>query len=289
MADRRKALGRGLSALLPSTEAGQETVPVNAILPNPHQPRKWFDDVSLAELAESIRRHGVIQPLVLSPLSPPAPTGERYQLVTGERRWRAARLAGLESVPAVIREVSPRECLELALVENLQREDLNPIEAAQAYRELLDQFGLTQEDLAQRVGKSRSAVANSLRLLNLPATIQETLASGAISEGHARALLALPSPGIMERVAEQIVDRGLSVRQTEELVREMLARADPKAPDPETASEEPLVSALEDHLRHRLGTKVELVRGRRGGRMVIHFYSDEELDGLLRIIGVEDL
>ena len=283
---RPRGLGRGLAALIPATKAGVDEIDVDLIVPNPQQPRLSIPEDSLAELVDSIREHGVLQPLIVS-------EGESegvYQLVAGERRLRAARLAGLQRVPVVVKEAASHELLELALVENLQREDLNPLEEAQAYRRLADEFAMTQERIATRVGRSRTAVANAIRLLALSDEIRASLASGQISEGHARALLGLEDLGARRDAWQTVVAQGLNVRQTEEMVRRWsslhaasaLVPAHLRARDPE-------IGALEERLRTSLGTKVELRRNARGkGRIVLHFFSDEELEGLLARLGVTE-
>jgi len=272
-------LGRGLGALIPSLAPGAETVDVDLIVSNPHQPRVIFDPDSLAELAESIREHGLIQPLVVSLLKDAGGGPPVYQLIAGERRLQAARLAGLARVPVVVREASSQQVLEMALVENLQRADLNPLEEAQAYRRLAEEFGLTQEAIAARVGKSRTAVANALRLLSLDDELKGSLARGEISEGHARALLGIGDAGQRRRAWRQVVEKSLSVRETEALARarpgRQTRRSKARLPDPEAA-------AIEERLRAALGTRVSLQRTRRGGRLTIHFYSDEELEAVLR-------
>lgn len=279
----RRGLGRGLAALIPSIGGGVEEVDVDLIVPNPHQPRANISDESLHDLVESVREHGVIQPLVVDESETPGV----YQLIAGERRLRAARLAGLAKVPVVVKEVASRELLELALVENLQREDLNALEEAQAYRRLADEFAMTQEAIATRVGRSRTAVANSMRLLALSNEIKESLASGAISEGHARALLGLEAEVERRAAWREVVERGLNVRQTEELVRRRSAGAGVPARGRSRRREDPEVAALESKLRTALSTKVELHRGAKGrGRVVVHFYSDEELEALLGRLGV---
>jgi ParB family chromosome partitioning protein len=260
-------------------------VPVADIIPNPRQPRYSMAADTLVELADSIRQHGVIQPLILTRSRPtdPAP----YHLIAGERRWRAAQLAGLEFVPALIKEATPQESLELAIVENVQRADLNSLEEAAAYQSLIEEFGLTQEGVAERVGRSRVAVANILRLLRLPDEVKALLMSGKLSEGHARALLALQDAGAMIDAAHLISQRGLTVRQAEELVRHMLVAASDEA-RPQTPVEQPDAHTrhLEEAFRGALGTKVSLTRGRRGGKLVIHFYSDEELQNIYeQIVG----
>jgi ParB family chromosome partitioning protein len=277
----RRALGRGLNALIPTTEtqAGAAEIPVARVLPNPHQPRQSIPEESLAELAASIREHGVIQPLVVTQL------GDEYQLIAGERRWRAAQLAGLTTIPAIIKETTPQQMLELALVENVQRADLNPLEEAGAYRQLMDDFGLTQEEVAARVGKSRTAVANIVRLLRLPDDVKAALAADRISEGHARALLALPTAQLQRKALAIIESRGFNVRQTEELVRRMQLEAEA---DESEAEAQPALSPQDrdvvDKFQARLGTRVNLVRGKKGGRLVIHFYSEEELQAIYEAI-----
>ena len=277
---KRRGLGKGLEALIPVGEeptGGLRQIPVTAITPNPMQPRTALDPEALAELAASIGEHGLLQPLVVARQGP-----ERYQLIAGERRWQAARLAGLETVPVVIKEATPQQLLELALVENIQRADLNPLEEAAAYRQLVDEFGLTQEQVAARVGKSRVAVTNTLRLLKLPPQVQQALADGTIREGHARALLALPTPEAQVAALKTVVNQALSVRQTEELVRRL--RAEPPTAKPQPPSD-PEIEALEARFRGVLGTKVTLHKNRKGrGRLVIHFYSEEELQAIYDLI-----
>ena len=287
----RFGLGRGLGSLLPQT-AGADEVDIDLIATNPRQPRTVMEPAALAELAESVRAHGILQPLVVSRrVSETGATS--YQLVAGERRLRAARTAGLSRVPVVVRETTPQELLELALVENIQRADLNALEEAAAYRQLVEEFGLTQEAVAERIGKSRTAVANTLRLLALPEGIRASLAADEISEGHARALLGLTEDTVRLRAWEEVVARGLSVRQTEELVRRL---RDAPARDSDGPAEEapkrptdPVLADLEDRLQRSLGTQVRLERSRKGGRIVIRFYGDEDLDVLLeRLLGNSD-
>ncbi len=277
---RRRGLGKGLEALIPTTDqpaGGMSQVPVSAISPNPMQPRTTLDPEALAELAASIAEHGLLQPLIVTQQGP-----ERYQLIAGERRWQAARLAGLATVPAIVKEATGQQVLELALVENIQRADLNPLEEAAAFQQLVDEFGLTQEQVAERVGKSRVAVTNTLRLLRLPAEVQQALADGTIREGHARALLALSTPEAQVAALKTVVSKDLTVRQTEELVRRLLAEAPAKkakSPAP------PEIQALEEDFRATLGTKVNLYKNRQGrGRVVIHFYSEEELRAIYDVI-----
>ncbi len=273
---RSYGLGRGLEALIPrSTEPSAQTIPLDRISRNPVQPRARFDDEGIAELAASIVTHGVLQPIIVRI----APDGS-YELIAGERRLRAARIAGLTEIPATVRDSDGTGPLELALVENLQRTDLNAMEEAAAYRELIDRFGLTHEDVARQVGKSRVAVSNSIRLLDLAPDTRDAIADGRISEGHGRALAALTMPDLQRAALQIVMDRHLSVRQTEELVRRRRApraagRQQPEADD---------LADLEAQLRGMLATKVGIVRTRRGGRLVIDFYSDEELDRLFAVI-----
>lgn len=286
MAKRRGGLGRGLGALMPSETAalgGGQEVDIDAIGPNPLQPRAALDEADLADLADSIRQHGILQPLLVTR----AEGGEAaYQLIAGERRWRAARLAGLTRVPVTVKETAPGGLLELALVENVQRADLSPLEEAAAYRQLAADFGLTHEQIARRVGKSRVAITNTLRLLDAPPEVQEALAAGRITEGHARALLGLSSAAEQAEALTLIEREGLTVRQTEELIRRWLAGGRPR---PARAPRPPDFDRLEDRFRRALGTRVTLQKSRKGGRVVIHFFSDEELDGLYRrIVGEEE-
>lgn len=280
---KRRGLGKGLEALIPPAspsrpaQPGIEEVAVDQISPNPHQPRQTINQEELQELANSIAEHGLIQPLVVTQV------GTTYQLIAGERRWRASKLAGLTHVPVVVKETTPQQMLELAIVENIQRADLNPLEEAQAYAQLMEEFGLTQEAVAERVGKSRTAVANTVRLLNLPDRIKEDLAAGQISEGHARALLSLKKERDQLEVVAQIVGQGLNVRQTEVLVRRMLAREDAPKPRPPVLS--PHDKAMLERFGAKLGTKVELSRNEKDeGRLTIHFYSQEELQAIFEAI-----
>ncbi len=274
----KRGLGRGLGALIPASMPEPDTLDIDLIVSNPHQPRSAIEADSLTSLAESIREHGVIQPLLVTIVQPEGGGPAVYQLIAGERRLQAARLAGLDRVPVVIKEASSAELLELALVENLQRADLNALEEAQAFRRLVDEFGLTQETVAGRVGRSRAAVANALRLLTLSDDLKRSLARGEISEGHARALLGLAGESQRLQAWQKVVEGGLSVRETETLVRQWPARARAKPP---RRRPDPDVAEMEERLRAALGTRVSLRRGRRGGRLTIHFYSDEELESLL--------
>jgi ParB family chromosome partitioning protein len=277
----KPGLGRGLSALIPPSgpSAAVEEVDIDLVIPNPEQPRMRMDAEALEALAQSIREHGVIQPLLVSRSQTHQGT---YQLIAGERRLRAARAAGLTKVPVVVKEAAGRDLLELALVENIQRADLNPLEEAAAFRRLHDDFGLTQDEIARRVGRSRAAVANMMRLLSLSEEIRLSLARGEISEGHARALLGIEDAAARQSAWRRVVAEGLTVRETEALVRgearktaaERSLRA-PKARAPEIAE-------LERRLEAALGTRVTLSPGRRGGRVVIHYYTSEQLDDVVR-------
>jgi ParB family chromosome partitioning protein len=282
MVNRQHGLGRGLGALLSSAGpassaeapgAAAVELPIDSITPNPHQPRKDFDDKALQDLSASLRQSGVLQPVVVRRL------GDGYQLVVGERRWRAAKLAGITRIPAVIREASDAESLELALVENLLREDLNPMEEAEAYQRLLAEFGWTQEELAQRVARDRSSVANCLRLLKLPDLIQADLRTGRLTMGHARALLSLDSPAEQLRLREQILAHSWSVRATEEGVQAKRAR--PARRQLRRSAE---LAAVENALRVALATRVRLVGSERAGRIEIAYSSREELDRLAELI-----
>jgi len=280
----KHGLGRGLGALLSPSEpaplaaaamvgGGIQDIPVGDIVPNPQQPRKDFEINALSELAASLRQSGVIQPVVVRR------AGQGYQLIVGERRWRAAKLAGLEKIPAVIREATDAESLELALIENLLREDLNPIEQAEAYQKLLAQFAWTQEELAERVGKDRSSIANCLRLLKLPESIQADLRAGRLTMGHARALLSLGSAADQLRLREEILAHSWSVRTTEEDVQRKRSQL-PRRP----LRRSPELGALEDTLREALVTRVRLVGNERRGRIEIAYTSREDLDRLTEIL-----
>lgn len=299
---RRSGLGRGLGALItrsmasdgPAAEqlrvqaeaGGIRELPIDEIQANPHQPRTLFEADSLAELSASIRAHGVIQPLIVT-ASPDQP--QRFWLITGERRWRAARQAGLQTVPAVVREATPQQLLEWALVENVQRADLSSLEEAAAYSSLMSEFGLTQAQVAERVGKSRSAVANAVRLLGLPPVVQAALNDRRISAGHARALLGLESDTDRQRMLAVILEQGLNVRQTELLVRRWLEKPPTDQP-PEPPHMRAHVRFWEDRFRGRLGTKVSLDRKADGsGRLIVYFFSDEDLETIYReILGDEE-
>jgi ParB family chromosome partitioning protein len=282
--DRPQGLGRGLAALIPqraATSGGSIEIPLARIRENPRQPRLRMDDEALATLAESIRHHGVIQPVLVTE------TIDGYQLVAGERRVRAARIAGLERIPAIVRQLADRQQLELALVENLQREDLDPMEAARAYRQLVDEFAFTQEELAARVGRARSTVSNTLRLLELDQRVQDAIVDGRISEGHARALGGLPLEA-QARALESVVEGELSVRQVEELVRRVREPRIVESGETNGTAKiaDPEVERVEEELRRALGTKVRLARTRRGGKIVIEYFGDDELARIYqRLVG----
>jgi ParB family transcriptional regulator, chromosome partitioning protein len=273
--ERSQGLGRGLASLIPQrgpSQAGTIEIAIARIQSNPHQPRKRFDAESLASLAASITEHGVLQPILVTE------TVDGYQLVAGERRLRAAQAAGLERIPAVVRQLADRDQLELALVENLQREDLDPLETAQAYRQLIDEFGFSQDEVAIRVGRARSTVANTLRLIDLAPGVQAAVADGRLTEGHGRALGGLATE-LQDRVLDSVIGQELSVRQTEELVRR-LREPKPEPSGPVARAVDPDLERVEEDLRRALGTKVSLARSRKGGRIVIEYYSDEELGRL---------
>jgi ParB family chromosome partitioning protein len=270
----RRGLGKGLEALIPSAP-GVTEVEVDNIVPNPRQPRQAIDPQALEDLAASIREQGLVQPLVVTE------SEGGYQLLVGERRWRASRLAGLDVVPVVVRDVTPQQMVELALVENLQREDLNPLETASAYQQLVEEFGMTQQQVADKVGKNRATVTNTLRLLKLPSKVKEALLQGQITEGHARAMLRLKAERAQLDVLKAVLKGGLNVRQTEELVRRLTKERKDKSPVAERSPEE---KALEDKFRQALGTKVRLTSGAKGGRLVVYYYSEEELQAIYDLI-----
>lgn len=277
----KPGLGRGLSALIPPSGRSEavEEVDIDLVIPNPEQPRMRMDAEALEALAQSIREHGVIQPLLVSRSQTHEGT---YQLIAGERRLRAARAAGLTKVPVIVKEAAGQALLELALVENIQRADLNPLEEAAAFRRLHDDFGLTQEEIARRVGRSRAAVANTMRLLSLSEEMRLSLARGEISEGHARALLGIEDPAAREAAWRRVISEGLTVRETEALARGDVrkAAAEPSIRAPRAKPAE--VAELERRLESALGTRVTLSPGRRGGRVVIHYYTPEQLDDVVR-------
>jgi ParB family transcriptional regulator, chromosome partitioning protein len=283
----RPALGRGLSSLIPKGSgagAGVETVDIDLIVPNPQQPRTHFDTEALEELAQSIREHGVLQPVIVTQQRSDMGV-TTYQLIAGERRLQAARIAGVERMPVVVREVADAQLLELALVENLQREDLNPLEEAAAFKRLADEFSMTQEQISQRVGRSRVAVANTLRLLTLEEDIRTSVASGQITEGHARALLGIDDPQVRLDAWRRIVSDALTVRQAEDIARALREASRGSGAAPRTPSrggaQDPNVRAVEARLRSALGARVSVTAGRNGGRIVIRYHNEDELQGII--------
>ncbi len=286
----RRGLGRGLDALIPAEESTGETeglhnVPVDAIVPNPHQPRTRLHEAELEELADSIREHGLIQPLVVT-----QHPGGGYQLIAGERRWRAARKADLGKIPVIVKDVAPQQMLELALVENIQRADLNPLEEALAYQHLVEDFNLTQTEIARRVGKSRPAIVNVMRLLGASDAVKEALLEEAITEGHGRALLGLPRDD--QAVALRIVlEKTLTVRETEALVKR-LRETEPRETEPEPVVDDletAQIRKLKDRFEAALNTRVQLENTKKGGRVVIYYYSDEEFQALYHRLTGEEL
>ena len=277
---KKRGLGKGLDALIPTgsdkipSRGGMLQVPVENIQPNPRQPRTSPEMGNISQLADSISEHGILQPLVVLPKD----AGGSYTLIAGERRLRAAEKAGLEFVPVIVREANEQQQLEWALVENLQRSDLNPLEIANGYLQLADEFDLSHAEIAKRVGKNRATVSNTLRLLKLSAAVRGALIENKISEGHARALLSLPTAQAQSAALQSILERELSVRQVEELVQRLLGERRKKKPKTKRSPEE---TDLENQLRDALGTRVTLKRGRRGGSLVIRFFSDEELNALV--------
>jgi ParB family transcriptional regulator, chromosome partitioning protein len=279
----RKALGRGLGALLASDRTielpEQGELEIDSIVPGPMQPRTQFDDESLGHLAESIKSHGIVQPVLVRRV------GDHYELVAGERRWRAAKLAGLRTIPAVVKEIADKDLLEVALIENVQREDLNPIEEAQAYSKLIEAVGLTQEALAERVGRDRSYITNYLRLLKLPEDIQQLVRQKRISTGHARTLLALQHVDLQRLVARQIIANDLSVRATEDIVRKKTERGSAPRRAPASATVDPNVRAAESKLRRALGTQVRILEdGTGAGKVEISYFNRQDLDRLYTLI-----
>lgn len=310
MAAKKGGLGRGLSALIPAgaptgaaTGSGEPAsardervpvteVPISEVVPNPQQPRTVMDEDLLRELMDSILTYGIIQPLLVT--QEEGQDGQPvYQLIAGERRLRAAKLAGLKSVPVTIRQTTPQELLEIAIVENVQRADLNPLEEAVAYQRLREEFDLTQAEVADRVGKSRTAIANTLRLLELPVEVRAAISAGEISEGHGRALLGLPDDSRRVQLLERVIKDGLNVRETERIVREWTGAPERSArvPKPTDRGAEAVTAGFQDALQRALGTRVALRRGRKGkGTLTIHFYNDDDLTGILeRILGPEAL
>ena len=278
MSTKQRGLGRGLGALIDDFSASESNgeitrLPLQKVEPNPNQPRKRFDEEELQALADSIAEHGILQPLAVRAVG-----DGYYQIIAGERRWRAARLAKLDEVPVVVVEADDRAVMELALIENLQRQDLNPTEEAEGYRTLMQEYGLTQEEVAARVGKSRPAVANALRLLALPLEIRQMVEEGTLSAGHARAVLSLPSERLQKAAVQKITALHLSVRQAESLCKRMAAEE--KKPAPEKAVTVNYLAECEKTLGHRLDRRVKIVNGKRKGRFELEFYGQEDLQRL---------
>lgn len=285
----KAGLGRGLEALIPqmsqdSTGSEVVEVRVDELKPNPYQPRRVFDDDKLAELMESIKEHGVVQPIVVR-----RSAARGFEIVAGERRFRAADRLGLETIPAIVRDISDRQAMEIALIENVQREDLNPIELAEAYSRIMEHFSLTQEEMAHRVGQSRPHVANMLRLLTLPVDIRAHVSRGTLSMGHARALLSLPDVSMQRSLSQKIADDGLSVREVEHLVQRLInvSRETPKPPRVKTA-QVPALRAYEEAFRNSLGTSVRIQTGKKRGKIEIDYFSMEDLERILNLIKTID-
>lgn len=278
----KRGLGKGLQALIPEIEiSGNEEITqlsIDEIRPNARQPRKTFTEEKLRELANSIKEHGIVQPILVRPRD------AIYEIVAGERRWRAAQLAGLQTVPAIIKEFTNAQMMEIALIENLQREDLNPIEEAEAYHTLMNEFGLTQEKLSERLGKSRPQVANTLRLLQLPAEIRRMLSAEEITMGHGRALLAVKGEQEQLKLARRVVRENLSVREVEEIVRSMAQPHVPRETKKIIRKREPLIEELEEKLKKALGTKVIIKPGKKKGKIEIEYYTGEDLERFMELL-----
>lgn len=279
----KKVLGRGLGTLIPGADARHEDdrnsiseLDLTRIIPNKYQPRQFFEDTALKELADSIREHGVIQPIIVRHINNGA-----YELVAGERRWRAARIAGLNKIPVIIKEISNEKSLEIALIENLQRENLNPVESAQGYQRLTEEFGLTQEEIAARVGKERSTVTNYLRLLTLPDKIQEYLSRSVITTGHAKAILSITNRNEQLRFTEYIVKKGASVRETELLAKRWGIK---KRKKKVVESKDVAIRDVELRLQRSLGTKVRIQEEKKGGKIVVEYYSTDDLTRILELV-----
>ncbi len=284
-----RRLGRGLESLLGSAEPKppatvekeSHELSIERIRPNPYQPRTAFDERELLELVESIRQVGILQPLVVRPV------GEHFEIIAGERRFRAAQIAGLQAVPAVERAASDDDLLTLALVENLQRQDLNAIEKAHGFKRMIDRFSLTQEEAAKRIGKDRSTVANFIRLLDLPESVQHVVSRGTISMGHARALLGLPHASAQQALALRIEEEGLSVREVESIVSKVRQAKKPHRPSPESP-QPAFIRDLENRMREHFGTKVSVIRKTEAGRITIHFFNDDDLQRILDVLGLSN-
>jgi ParB family chromosome partitioning protein len=276
----KPALGKGLSALIPERPAASQVyeIEITSITPNEYQPRKAIRDSTLTELVESIKTKGVIQPIIVRKVS-----DNSYQLIAGERRWRAAGLAGLSKIPAIIKDVAPQESLEIALIENIQREDLNPVETAEAFQRLIKDFNLTHDELSRKVGKDRATITNYLRILKLPSEVKSWIADGSLSMGHAKALLQIEDPALQVEAARRIIREGLSVREAEALGRKV-ASTGLVSRKGRHLYKDPHVASVEERLMHALGTKVRLRHRGNKGRIEIEYYSLEELDRLIEIL-----
>lgn len=283
----KRGLGKGLDALIPKSnvveeKAGVQEVEIKQIVRNEKQPRQEFDNDKLKELADSIKEHGIIQPILVRQIG-----NGNYEIIAGERRWRAAKIAGITKVPVVIKDVSEREVTEIALIENIQREDLNPIEEAMAYRQLIDEFGLTQEELSKRVGKSRPFIANSMRLLNLPNEAQHLVQKGMLTSGHARALLALEHSEDQSKMANRIIEKNLTVRQIEEMVKQASGQKTKKNPK-KAKPGIPIIKDIEEKFQTRLGTKVRIKHNEKRGCIEIEYYGEDDLQRIIeQILGDE--
>lgn len=278
----RKGLGKGLEALIATEDSNVDKkavieLKINEVEPNSEQPRKHFNDEKLSQLSESIKQYGIVQPLIVKR------DGNTYKIVAGERRWRAARLAGLQTVPVIIKDLTSKQVMEIALIENLQREDLNPIEEAEAYEKLISDFGMTQEEISLAVGKSRPAIANSVRLLSLQDKIKAKLIGGEISSGHARALISIDDSELQLKAVEEIIRKGLNVRDTELLVKKFTTKKESKSEE-KNENIDCQYKAIEDRFRGIFGTKVKILNNKNNGRIMIEYYSLDELDRLIGII-----
>jgi ParB-like partition proteins len=285
--NKKFGLGKGLGALIPeenleeqslNNENGISLISINLIKPTVDQPRKSFDEEKIIQLSESIKEHGIIQPIILKK------EGKTYNIVAGERRWRAAKIAGIKEIPSIIMELSNKEILEISLIENIQRQDLNPIEEAIAYRKLIEEFNLTQEQLSSRIGKSRTSIANCLRLLNLDNRVQEYLIDGVITEGHGRAILSIEDKDLQYKLAQNVIDEGLSVRETERFIKMIVNEK--KKTDPQEKSINPYYMDIKDKLENLFGTKVLLMDKKNKGRIEIEYYSEEDLQRILDILKI---
>ncbi|HOQ36792.1 MAG TPA: ParB/RepB/Spo0J family partition protein [Acetivibrio sp.] len=286
----KKGLGKGLGALISAAneEVNEEInekkgiveLKINDIEPNINQPRKKFDDEKLLKLSESIKKHGVVQPIIVKK------EDNTYRIVAGERRWRAARMAGLKTIPVIIKELSERQVMEIALIENLQREDLNPIEEAEAFERLLNEYNLTQEELSEAIGRSRSAIANTIRLLGLSEKVKNCLINQDITSGHARAILSVDNKELQEKICDEIIEKNLTVRQTETLVKRFISEEKKENKKNKENKNNDEYLKIEENLQGIFGTKVRLVSNNKKGRIMIEYYSEEELDRLLTLFGM---